>query len=61
MKQLNETTLEALYQKNLKRGYYPLWAEVKAKNELLEIEHRELMESLTIDVPGVGNCQYTGD
>lgn len=53
-------TYSQLYQKYLDEGYYPEWANQKA---LKEIKDRlpDLHGPVTVNIPGVGDCAYTGD
>lgn len=63
---LTESRLEELYQQHLKKGFWPEFAQIKAKNELIEEcfekgNYSELYEALKINIPGIGESSYTGD
>lgn len=63
---MTESRLQELYQQHLNKGYWPEFAEIKAKNDFIEEslekgDYSELYDALSVNIPGVGECQYSGD
>lgn len=54
----NESSLDEHYKAYLAQGYWPLFAIVKAEIKLEEFSKNK---SININIPGIGECQYTGD